>query len=152
MVIVCICCFLMQYSLLACLFFGNLWSEQLGVLVVCSFTFVTVLGYPPLSHPVAWQWSWSPTGLGYWCYASTYPLKCIANGGPQDSHLNPASNGALAPAWVPCMHAPPTFSIKAVHVAPWGSLLLAVGWVTSKTATLVVGTAEQLMQVNKEYY
>ena len=29
---------------------------------------------------------------------------------------------------------------------------LAIGWVTPETATLVVGAAECLVQVNKEYY
>ena len=83
---------------------------------------VTVLGYPPLSRPVAWRPSSSPIGLGYRRYASTYLLKHIANGGPQGSHLNPPSNGASAPVWVPHMHAPPNFSIKAVCATPWGSL------------------------------
>ena len=83
---------------------------------------VTVLGYPPLSHPVAWWWSSSPIGLGYRCYTSTHPLKHIANGGPQGSHLNPPSNGALAPARVLCMCTPPNFSIKAVCTTPRGSL------------------------------
>ena len=50
------------------------------------------------------------------------PTLCNANGGPQGSHLNPPSNGALAPAWVPHMRAPPKFSIKAVHAAAQGSL------------------------------
>ena len=83
---------------------------------------MTVLGYPLLSCPVAWWRSSSPMGLGYRHYASTHPLKRIANGGPQGSHLNPPSNGALAPARVLCMCAPPNFSIKAVHVTPQGSL------------------------------
>ena len=56
------------------------------------------LGFPPLSHPVARRWSSSRTGLGYQCCASTYLLKCIANGGPQGSLLNPPSNGVSAPA------------------------------------------------------
>ena len=53
------------------------------------------------------------------------PAQCIANGGPQGSHLNPPSNGASTPARVPCMCAPPKFSIKAVHAAAWGSLLVS---------------------------
>ena len=64
-------------------------------LVSFVFTCVTVLGHPPLSRLVAWRRLSSPTGLGYRCYASTYPFKRIANGGPQGSHLNPPSNGAL---------------------------------------------------------
>ena len=50
------------------------------------------------------------------------------------------------------MRAPPNFSIKVVHAAPWAHFWLAVGRVTSKTTTLVVGAAECLVQVNKEYY
>ena len=53
------------------------------------------------------------------------PAQCIANGGPQGSHLNPPSNGASVPVWAPCMRAPPKFSIKAVHTAAWGSLLVS---------------------------
>ena len=53
------------------------------------------------------------------------PTQCIANGGPQGSHLNPPSNGASAPAWVLCMHTPPKFSIKAVHATTRGSLLVS---------------------------
>ena len=83
---------------------------------------VMVLGYPPLSHLVAWQRLSSPIGLGYRHYISTHPLKHIANGGPQGSHLNSPSNGASVPARVPHMHAPPNFSIKAVRAAHRGSL------------------------------
>ena len=53
------------------------------------------------------------------------PAKCIANGSPQGSHLNQPSNGVLAPARVPHMCAPPKFSIKAVHAAAQGSLLVS---------------------------
>ena len=53
------------------------------------------------------------------------PAQCIANGSPRGSHLNPPSNGALAPAWALHMHAPPKFSIKAVHAAARGSLLVS---------------------------
>ena len=53
------------------------------------------------------------------------PAQCIANGGPQGSHLNPPSNGASVPARVPRMCAPPKFSIKAVHAAARGSLLVS---------------------------
>ena len=53
------------------------------------------------------------------------PAQCNANGGPWGSHLNPPSNGALAPARVPPMRAPPKFSIKAVHTAARGSLLVS---------------------------
>ena len=53
------------------------------------------------------------------------PAKCIANGGPQGSHLNPPSNGPLAPARVLRMRAPPKFSIKVVHAAARGSLLVS---------------------------
>ena len=53
------------------------------------------------------------------------PAQCNANGGPQGSHLNPPSNGAPAPARAPCMSAPPKFSIKAVHAAARGSLLVS---------------------------
>ena len=53
------------------------------------------------------------------------PTQCIANGGPQGSHLNPPSNGASAPAQALCMRAPPKFSIKAVHAAARGSLLVS---------------------------
>ena len=95
--------------------------------------YVTVLGYPPLSRPVARRRSSSPTGLGYRCYASTYPLKRIANGGPKGSHLNPPSNGALVPAQAPRMHAPPKWCTPHLGAHFW----LAIGWVTSKTATLV---------------
>ena len=48
-----------------------------------------------------------------------------ANGGPQGSHLNPPSNGALAPAQAPHMRTPPKFSIKAVHATAQGSLLVS---------------------------
>ena len=83
------------------------------------------LGFPPLSRPLARRRSSSHTGLGYRRRASTYLLKCIANGSPQGSHLNPPSNGALVPGWAPRMRAPPNFSIKAVHATPWGSLLVS---------------------------
>ena len=53
------------------------------------------------------------------------PTQRIANGGPQGSHLNPPSNGALAPARAPRMCAPPKFSIKVVHAAARGSLLVS---------------------------
>ena len=53
------------------------------------------------------------------------PAQCIANGGPQGSHLNPPSNRASAPAQVPCMRAPPKFSIKAVHASARGLLLVS---------------------------
>ena len=49
------------------------------------------------------------------------PAKCIANGSPQGSHLNPPSNGAR----VPRMRAPPKFSIKVVHATARGSLLVS---------------------------
>ena len=39
--------------------------------------------------------------------------------------MNPPSNGALALARAPRMHAPPKFSIKAVHTAARGSLLVS---------------------------
>ena len=39
--------------------------------------------------------------------------------------MNPPSNGALVPARAPRMHAPPKFSIKAVHAAARGSLLVS---------------------------
>ena len=48
-----------------------------------------------------------------------------ANGGPQGSHLNPPSNGVSVPARVPRMRAPPKFSIKVVHAAAQGSLLVS---------------------------
>ena len=53
------------------------------------------------------------------------PAQCIANGGPQGSHLNPPSNGASVPARAPYMRAHPKFSIKAVHAAAQGSLLVS---------------------------
>ena len=80
------------------------------------------LGYPPLSHLVARRWLSSRMGLGYRRHASTHLLKCIANGGPQGSHLYPTSNGASVPAQSPHMRALPKFSIKVVHTAPRGSL------------------------------
>ena len=83
------------------------------------------LGYPPLSRLVARRRSSSRTGLGYRRRASTHPLKRITNGGPQGSHLNPPSNGASAPAQAPCMRAQPKFSIKVVHAAAQGSLLVS---------------------------
>ena len=86
------------------------------------------LGFPPLSRPVARRQSSSCTGLGYRRCASTYPLKCIANGSPQGSHLNPPSTGL----WRLCMRVPPNFSIKAVHAAPQGSLLVSRWLVTSR--------------------
>ena len=51
-------------------------NDHLGYFNISPVTYiyVTVLGYPPLSHPVTWWWSSSPTGLGYWRYASTYPV------------------------------------------------------------------------------
>ena len=48
-----------------------------------------------------------------------------ANGGPQGSHLNPPSNSALVPVRALRMCAPPKFSIKAVHAAAQGSLLVS---------------------------
>ena len=122
------------WKLLACSLFNNdinlhKWLSYIFVIIFTktkiTITYVTVLGYPPLSRPVARRRSSSPTGLGYWCYASTYLLKRIANGGPKGSHLNPPSNGALAPARAPRMRAPPNFSIKAVHTAPRGSLMVS---------------------------
>ena len=74
-----------------------------------------------------------------------------ANGGPQGSHLNPTSNGASVPEQVPRMRTPPKFSIKAVHTAAQGSLLVE-SLLEPETTTLVVGTAECLVQTNKEYY
>ena len=53
------------------------------------------------------------------------PAWCIANGGPQGSHLNPPSNGASAPVRAPRMRVPPKFSIKAVHATAQGSLLVS---------------------------
>ena len=53
------------------------------------------------------------------------PALCIANGGPQGSHLNPPSNGVSVPAQAPRMRAPPKFSIKAVHATARGSLLVS---------------------------
>ena len=73
---------------------------------------VTVLGSPCYL-------TWLPDdgrqaiGLGYRCYASTHPLKCIANGGPQGKHLNPPSNGALAPVRVPAHVHPTQFFYKS---------------------------------------
>ena len=65
-------------------------------------------------------------------YKTWIPTLCLhpptlrnANGGPQGSHLNPPSNGASAPAQAPCMRAPPKFSIKVVHAATQGSLLVS---------------------------
>ena len=77
---------------------------------------MTVLEHSPLPRPVAWRRSSSPIGLGYRRYASTHPLNAL--------HLAP-SNGALAPAWALRMRAPPKFSIKAVHTAARGSLLVS---------------------------
>ena len=53
------------------------------------------------------------------------PTLCIANGGPQGSHLNPSRNRASVPAQVPRMRAPPKFSIKEVHAVPQCSLLVS---------------------------
>ena len=77
---------------------------------------------PAAISPGCLTQSSSPIGLGYRRYASTHPRKCIANGSPQGSHLNPPSNGASAPAQTPRMRAPLNFSIKAVHATPRGSL------------------------------
>ena len=53
------------------------------------------------------------------------------------------------------MHAPPKFSIKAVHAAAQGSLLvsrLVESHPEPETAALVVGTAKHLVQAIEEYY
>ena len=48
------------------------------------------------------------------------------------------------------MRAPLNFPIKAVHTASQGSLSVSCWSGHLETATLVVGAAEHLMQVNKE--
>ena len=54
------------------------------------------------------------------------------------------------PARAPHMHAPLNFSIKVVHTASQGSLSVSRWSGHLETATLVVGAAEHLVQVNKE--
>ena len=64
--------------------------------------------------------------------------------------MTPPSNGASAPAQASHMRTLLKFSIKAVHTTPQAHFRLAIGRDTSETATLVMGAAERLMQVNKE--
>ena len=80
------------------------------------------LGYPPLSHLVARQWSSSRSGLDTDVAHRPTHFFRIANGGPQGSHLKVPSNGASAPAQALHMCTLPKLSIKAVHTATWGSL------------------------------
>ena len=69
---------------------------------------------------------------------------------PPGQPFSPPSNGGSAPARVPCIRTPLNFPIKVVHTTSQGSLSVSHWSGHLGTTTLVVGTAECLVQVNKE--
>ena len=104
----------------AMLLMSHEWEVKASIpSIIHKNIYVTVWGHSPLSRPVAWRQSSSPTGLGYRRYASTHPLNAL-----QMAALRAAIWTHLATEhWHLC--APPKFSIKAVHAATRGSLLVS---------------------------